>query len=63
MGVTETAIDKGIDRGKKQKTIEVAKEALKNKLDFALISTLTQLSIQDIEKLSKGENIEDNDVD
>lgn len=58
MGVTETAIDKGIDRGKKQRSIEVAKEALKNKLDFALISTLTQLSIQDIEKLSKGENVE-----
>ena len=47
----ENAEQKGIEQGEKRKSIEIAKNAIKNGLDIKTISTLTGLKIDEIEKL------------
>lgn len=39
--------------GKKETLFQVVKNMIKNKIDFQLISTVTGLNIQEIEKISK----------
>ena len=46
-----TAERKGKEEGKKEKAIEMAKNALAEGLDIELISKLTNLSIEEIKKL------------
>ena len=49
----ENAEQKGIEQGEKRKSIEIAKNAIKNGLDIKTISTLTGLKIDEIEKLKQ----------
>lgn len=54
LSVTETAED----RGKRKRSIDIAKKALENGLSYELISTLTELPLEEIEMLSRGEELE-----
>lgn len=49
------AKEKGKEEGKKEKQIEIVKEMLKKKIPISLISEITKLSVEEIEKLSTGE--------
>lgn len=57
MGVTETAIDKG----KREKAIEVAKEALKEGASIDFVAKITKLTKVEIEKLVRGEELDNED--
>jgi predicted transposase/invertase (TIGR01784 family) len=46
-------IKQGVQQGVQQGVNLVAKNMIKNGLDFQLISTVTGLNIQEIEKISK----------
>ncbi|MFN4149578.1 MAG: hypothetical protein ACK4IX_01430 [Candidatus Sericytochromatia bacterium] len=45
--------EQGKLEGKKETLFQVVKNMIKNKIDFQLISTVTGLNIQEIEKISK----------
>jgi predicted transposase/invertase (TIGR01784 family) len=49
--------DKGFDSGKKEQNIEIVKESLLNGLDIDIISKITKLSKEEINKIIKDNNI------
>jgi predicted transposase/invertase (TIGR01784 family) len=50
-GVVDTSFEEGIEKGKKEEKIAIAKKALEKGTDIDLISELTGLSKEEIEKL------------
>jgi hypothetical protein len=54
MGVTETAIDKG----KREKAIEIAKELLKEDATIDFVTKITKLTKVEVEKLALGEDLD-----
>ena len=55
MNITFLKLEKrnGEIKGKKEKSIEIAKEMLKKELSVELISEITKLTIKEIEELQK----------
>ena len=47
----EDGVENGITQGEKNKTIDIAKNMLEEKVDIALISKYTNLSIKEINAL------------
>ena len=56
MSVTDTAEEKG----KRLRSIEMAKDMLVANMDFALIAQFAKLTIDEIEKIAQGEDIMEN---
>ena len=51
--VEEDALERGIEKGIEQKTIDVIMQLLKNNANLSLISDVTGKSIEEIKKIAK----------
>ena len=49
----EKGIVQGIEKGKKERNIEIAQISLKQNIDIPTIAMITNLTIEEIEKLKK----------
>ena len=49
----EKGIEKGMEKGKKEEKIKIAKTSLKQNIDIATIAMITNLTIEEIEKLKE----------
>jgi DNA repair protein RadC len=50
----KVGMEKGLEKGMKKRNKEIAKKSLKEGLAVELVSKITGLSVEDIEKLKKG---------
>lgn len=57
MSVTETAMDKG----KRAKAIEVAKKLLQKNFDFTEIAEVSELTLEEVQAIARGEDIDKED--